>query len=57
VVKAFNAMFFGHPATMGRPRGASDRSALPIAGDDPAAKTTSREPNDLRQAGADCGVQ
>jgi predicted dinucleotide-binding enzyme len=32
VVKAFNAMFFGHLATMGRPHGASDRSTLPHRG-------------------------
>jgi NAD(P)H dehydrogenase (quinone) len=39
VVKAFNAMFFGHLATLGRRHGAADRSAIPIAGDDQAAKT------------------
>jgi 8-hydroxy-5-deazaflavin:NADPH oxidoreductase len=40
VVKAFNTIFFGHLATLGRPHGATDRSALPIAGDDAAAKET-----------------
>lgn len=40
VVKAFNSMFFKHLATLGRPHGAADRSAMPIAGDDEAAKKT-----------------
>lgn len=40
VVKAFSNIFFKHLATLGRPPGAPDRSALPIAGDDPTAKTT-----------------
>jgi predicted dinucleotide-binding enzyme len=40
VVKAFNNIFFKHLATLGRPAGAPDRSALAIAGDDAAAKTT-----------------
>jgi predicted dinucleotide-binding enzyme len=38
VVKCFNNIFFGHLATLARPAGAADRSALAIAGDDPAAK-------------------
>lgn len=38
VVKAFSNIFFRHLATLGRPTGASDRSALPIAGDDTTAK-------------------
>jgi predicted dinucleotide-binding enzyme/predicted ester cyclase len=38
VVKAFNNIFFKHLATLGRPAGAPDRSALPIAGDDSTAK-------------------
>ncbi|MGW0650845.1 NADPH-dependent F420 reductase [Streptomyces umbrinus] len=38
VVKAFSNIFFRHLATLGRPAGAPDRSALPIAGDDIAAK-------------------
>jgi 8-hydroxy-5-deazaflavin:NADPH oxidoreductase len=38
VVKAFNNIFFAHLASLPRPAGAADRSALPIAGDDPAAK-------------------
>ncbi|HWS39186.1 MAG TPA: NAD(P)-binding domain-containing protein [Actinoplanes sp.] len=40
VVKAFNNIWFGHLATLGRPAGATDRSALPIAGDDEAARKT-----------------
>ncbi|WP_085066259.1 ester cyclase [Catenuloplanes japonicus] len=38
VVKAFSTVFFAHLATLGRPAGAADRSALPIAGDDADAK-------------------
>ncbi|MEU8664093.1 NADPH-dependent F420 reductase [Actinoplanes philippinensis] len=38
VVKAFNNIWFEHLASLGRPAGAADRSALPIAGDDAAAK-------------------
>jgi predicted dinucleotide-binding enzyme len=38
VVKAFNNISFFSLATTARPAGAPDRSALPIAGDDPAAK-------------------
>jgi len=38
VVKCFNNIFFGHLASLARPAGAADRSALAIAGDDPAAK-------------------
>jgi predicted dinucleotide-binding enzyme len=40
VVKAFNTMFFKHLAALGRPNDATDRSALPITGDDDTAKTT-----------------
>ncbi|MFD4586583.1 NADPH-dependent F420 reductase [Streptomyces sp. NPDC058434] len=39
VVKALNNVFFRHLATLARPSGAPDRSALPIAGDDADAKT------------------
>lgn len=42
VVKAFNNIFFQHLASLARPSGAPDRSALAIAGDDPAAKATVR---------------
>ncbi|MFK4035532.1 NADPH-dependent F420 reductase [Nonomuraea wenchangensis] len=38
VVKVFNNIFFRHLATLARPAGAADRSALAIAGDDEAAK-------------------
>ncbi|MEU5703503.1 NADPH-dependent F420 reductase [Streptomyces aurantiacus] len=38
VVKAFSNIFFKHLAALGRPTGAPDRSALPIAGDDAGAR-------------------
>ena len=38
VVKAFNNIFSGHLATLGRTEGDPQRSALAIAGDDPDAK-------------------
>ncbi len=38
VVKAFNNIFYGHLLGLARPAGAADRSALPLAGDDGAAK-------------------
>ncbi|MFI6168383.1 NADPH-dependent F420 reductase [Nocardia sp. NPDC051052] len=38
VVKAFNNIYFAHLGQLARPAGAPDRTALPIAGDDPAAK-------------------
>jgi 8-hydroxy-5-deazaflavin:NADPH oxidoreductase len=38
VVKVFNNIFFRHLRSLARPSGAADRSALPIAGDDAAAK-------------------
>lgn len=38
VVKAFNSIYYLHLAALPRPRGAADRSALPIAGDDAPAK-------------------
>jgi 8-hydroxy-5-deazaflavin:NADPH oxidoreductase len=38
VVKVFNNIFFKHLQSLARPSGAADRSALPIAGDDQAAK-------------------
>ncbi len=40
VVKAFNNIFFRHLASLPRPAGATDRTALPIAGDDAEAKRT-----------------
>ena len=38
VVKVFNNIYFKHLRSLVRPSGAADRSALPIAGDDEAAK-------------------
>lgn len=40
VVKAFNNIYFKHLETLARPAQAADRTALPIAGDDEAAKAT-----------------
>jgi len=40
VVKGFNNIVAAHLAELGRPSGAADRSALPIAGDDEGAKAT-----------------
>ena len=38
VVKGFNNIFFRHLLSLARPSGAADRTFLPIAGDDAAAK-------------------
>jgi 8-hydroxy-5-deazaflavin:NADPH oxidoreductase len=38
VVKAFNTMFYKRLAGEGKPNGAKDRLAIPVASDDPAAK-------------------
>jgi 8-hydroxy-5-deazaflavin:NADPH oxidoreductase len=38
VVKTFNSIFFAHLASLARPQGDPDRSALAIAGDDADAK-------------------
>jgi predicted dinucleotide-binding enzyme len=38
VVKAFNNIFFKHLLSLARPSGSPDRTALPISGDDQAAK-------------------
>jgi len=38
VVKVFNNIYFKHLQSLARPSGADDRTALPIAGDDEAAK-------------------
>lgn len=43
VVKVFNNIFFKHLADLSRPKGAADRTALPIAGDDAAAKAKATE--------------
>ncbi|WP_433687946.1 NADPH-dependent F420 reductase [Micromonospora carbonacea] len=39
LVKAFSTVYFKHLPELARPAGAPDRSAVPIAGDDAAAKT------------------
>jgi hypothetical protein len=38
VVKVFNNIYYRHLRSLARPAGAADRSFLPIAGDDPAAR-------------------
>jgi 8-hydroxy-5-deazaflavin:NADPH oxidoreductase len=43
VVKVFNNIYFRHLASLARPSGDADRSALPIAGDDAAAKAAATE--------------
>ncbi|HTX25647.1 MAG TPA: NAD(P)-binding domain-containing protein [Streptosporangiaceae bacterium] len=43
VVKVFNNIFFKHLRYLARPHGAEDRAALPIAGDDAAAKAAVTE--------------
>jgi predicted dinucleotide-binding enzyme len=43
VVKAFNNIYAQHLRDRGRPAGAPDRIALPVAGDDQAAKSTVME--------------
>src|SRR3954468_19445388 len=43
VVKAFNNIYFSHLARLQRPSGHSERSVLPIAGDDEAAKRSVAE--------------
>jgi predicted dinucleotide-binding enzyme len=40
VVKAFNNIYFGHLAQLGRPSGDPERSVITIAGDDETAKRT-----------------
>lgn len=39
VVKAFNNIYYKHLQSLSRPAGAADRTFLPIAGDDPNAKS------------------
>lgn len=43
VVKAFNNIFFKHLLSLGRPKGAADRTYLPIAGDSASAKAAVTE--------------
>jgi hypothetical protein len=38
VVKVFNNIYYKHLRSLARPAGAADRTFLPIAGDDPAAR-------------------
>jgi predicted dinucleotide-binding enzyme len=40
VIKGFNNIYYVHLQSLARPVGAADRSALAVAGDDPAAKAT-----------------
>lgn len=40
VVKAFNCIYWMSLDTLGKPKGTAGRVALPVAGDDPAAKQT-----------------
>jgi predicted dinucleotide-binding enzyme len=43
VVKAFNNIYVTHLATLPRPAGHAERSVLPVAGDDAAAKQSATE--------------
>ena len=43
VVKVFNNIFYKHLASLARPKGAPDRTALPIAGDEASAKATAAQ--------------
>ncbi|KUL30864.1 NADP oxidoreductase [Actinoplanes awajinensis subsp. mycoplanecinus] len=43
LVKAFNNLSASHISALARPAGAADRTALPIAGDDPRAKSSAAE--------------
>jgi 8-hydroxy-5-deazaflavin:NADPH oxidoreductase len=43
VVKAFNNIYYVDLAAQARPKGAADRSALPVAADDPRAKAAAVE--------------
>ncbi|MDQ0779990.1 putative dinucleotide-binding enzyme [Streptomyces aurantiacus] len=43
LVKAFNTIFYKHLRSLARPAGHADRSALPIAGDQPTAKQAATE--------------
>ncbi len=47
LVKAFNNIMAHHIPRLARPAGAADRSALPIAGEDPGAKARAAELIDL----------
>jgi 8-hydroxy-5-deazaflavin:NADPH oxidoreductase len=43
LVKVFNNIFYKHLLNLARPAGATDRSALPVAGDSPIAKAAVAE--------------
>ena len=55
VVKAFNNIYVSHLATLARPAGDGERTALPIAGDDAAAKRSGRVPGRYRLRRLDVG--
>ena len=56
VIKAFNTIVAAHLSTLGKPAGAPDRIALPVAGDDATAKATViRLANELGFDGMDAG--
>ncbi|MFG1996055.1 NADPH-dependent F420 reductase [Actinoplanes sp. NPDC048988] len=56
VVKVFNNINFKHLASLARPAGSPERSALPIAGDDdPAKKTTTEFLNAIGYDAVDIG--
>ncbi|MBV9749239.1 MAG: NADP oxidoreductase, partial [Acetobacteraceae bacterium] len=56
VIKAFNNIYAQHLRDLGRPAGAPGRIALPVAGDDSAAKgAVLRLVNDLGFDGVDAG--
>jgi len=56
LVKAFNNILAHHIPELARPAGAADRTALPVAGDDPEAKEEARKLiNDLGYDSVDAG--
>jgi hypothetical protein len=56
VVKAFNTIRPGSLAKLGKPAGATERTVIPVAGDDPAAKSIVLElANQLGFDGLDAG--
>ena len=57
VIKAFNNIYAEHLLKMGQPKGTPGRIALPVAGDDPAAKATILKlVDELGFDGADAGT-
>jgi predicted dinucleotide-binding enzyme len=55
VVKAFNNIYAQHLRDRGRPRGSSDRIALPVAGDQPAKATVRQLVEELGFDAVDAG--